>query len=877
MKSSLDRLVYCVAGVLTAALLSAGCSSGEGPVSAGSVRILNALATDFDSVEVYDAKGARVHGGYFSCPAGQACILTLPVAPDTQALGYRFLDRSGRMVGASPAALATNTGYTVRVDSDTTGLDLFTRLVDAGRYSAITVTHLIDAHIYKEYAAGERPSLLTDLTRHYQRALSDPAYSEAQYQADVLKAMGAAIANGGSVSLEAARLPQPARGAVLGSTALKAATSGSSSAGSGTPAPPCPSTFNNLQGIVGGVLQVALKTSNPIFVDSVRLTSQLFGGACSSANTGAMLKAISDKLDEIQSTLNTMSTQLSTIGIQLDLIATQIADATLQASYSGFNSDQLKVDKIVKTYQGLLRPHGGANYSLKQFDNLNAYLTSLSGGFNQTSYSSSSVLRSLMGDLQSHLDTYSRLLDPQRAMEIRDSVNTLCQNSESIVGDIISRRNQCNAILLALLGTSAASAQRLALVMDDIIQAIDAQFAAASADAAKTQWLGGNFVNNLYPEKTWLEASSQLKTDMLSSLDLFASIIKPAFISPTEGLPTVLMTNLVKAGCDKSVGGNSLAAVEGWVIKETTGPASPDRYITVQCKGRGDELVYSRLFYERDTGTYTNGDRYKLSNVLGAIYKGGLKEPTIDDEYGKDSGILAKTTLDNNSSDWHFWLAAPGLTQIGDGKGRIQPTRLRQTRSHTLPLGWQTLTDAPDQFKCGDVPGVSCNSFNTTSGFREVTAVDGYTDFQGTTIATPVQSIEDSGRVATYTDTPVQHYWTDVSPKMGAFGGRGVIQFAYLTYTWVTDLDGWLGKPDPRYTRTVLFRVGIFQWVADNGFARDVRFSCVSADCTKKKDTAADFRTLIFEGGPRISWTPPSGEKFTYHLLINDLSTMESR
>ena len=123
-----------------------------------------------------------------------------------------------------------------------------------------------------------------------------------------------------------------------------------------------------------------------------------------------------------------------------------------------------------------------------------------------------------------------------------------------------------------------------------------------------------------------------------------------------------------------------------------------------------------------------------------------------------------------------------------------------------------------------------CNIFNTTSGFREVTAVDGFTDSQGVTIATPVQITHGRFKVATgYSDTPVQHYETNVPPKMGA-GARGAIQFAYLTYTWVTDLDCWLSKPDPRYTRTVFFRVGIFQWAADPVFARDIRFSCVSSD-----------------------------------------------
>jgi hypothetical protein len=237
--------------------------------------------------------------------------------------------------------------------------------------------------------------------------------------------------------------------------------------------------------------------------------------------------------------------------------------------------------------------------------------------------------------------------------------------------------------------------------------------------------------------------------------------------------------------------------------------------------------------------------------VLGAIYKGGLKEPGIDDEYGKDSGIWSKTYIDPNVHYWKFWLAAPGLTRISAANGSVQPTPLRQTRSHTIPLGWQTLTDAP--------------VFNTTQGFREVTAVDGFTDSQGISIASPVQSIADSGRGATYSDTPVQYYETNVPPNMGA-GARGVIQFAYLTYTWVTDLDGWLSKPDPRYTRTVLFRVGIFQWAADPVFARDIRFSCVSSDCTKKKDTAADFRTLIFEGGPKIFWTPPDRQEVSLRV-----------
>ncbi len=863
MKCGFARLVGCISGVLTAVLLGAGCSPGGGsPANVGSVRILNALASDFESVQVYDAGGGIVHGADFACPAGQACVLLLPIDPDAQPLGYRFRDRLGRLVGASTASLAAETGYSIQVTADATGMDLFARLVEAGRFSASTMMHLIDAHVYKEFPAGSRPSLFADLAGHYQSALADSAYSEAQYVVDVLKAMGAQVPGGGTVPLDALRRPTPALNAAMTRSPFLVAAASVASTGSAALPTPCPSELTMLAGVIGGYGSAALTAaSNPVFASVVGVTSSLVAGACTTMNTTARLNAISDKLDEIQSTLNSMNTQLGTIGIKLDLIAAQIADATLQASYSGFDSDQLNVDKVIKTYQGLLRPACSGNYCLQQFDNLNAYLLSPSGGFNQSTYSSNPALRSLLGDLKSHLDTYNRLLDVPRAMNIRDSISAMCQNAETIVGDIVARRNQCNALALAALGTSAASAQRLALVMDDLTNAIDAQFAAAAAagDDAKTNWLRGVLVNNLYPSLTWQQTREQLKTDMLQSLDRFFSIVTPAIVDPLDGLPETLKTKLVDARCDKSTGGRSVAAIEAWVIQEAPGVASPDRYITVQCKGRELEYVYSRLYYRRDTGP-----NYAVLNVLGTLIRPNLSLPVFDSTFYKTSptvqvGIQGDDNwacgIERNRCD--IWIAVPGLTYISDGKGRSQRTPLRQSRSHTEPVPI-FFFGAP------------------TDGEAYVNTTDKFVYGGGTSIASPAQSVATSASAA-YTDTPIQHFYTTIS------GTRedewDTVRYAYLSYTWVIDLEGWLGKADPRYTRTVIFRVGYSQsiWTGGDQYLRFLNFWCVSADCNFTDPVSGwsqTYDTMTFEsgGGPKFQWTPPAGERYTIHMVVDGRS-----
>lgn len=851
MKFSIRLLILNSAVILLGALVCAGCSPGGGsPLNVGSVRVLNALASDFESVEVYSTEGSIIHGASFGCPAGQACILLLPIDPDTQPLTYRFRDRRGRLVGASTTSLAAETGYSIQITADATGMDLFARLVESGRFSAATMMHLIDAHVYKEFAAGGRPSLFADLAGHYQRALADPAYSEAQYFVDVLKATGAQTPGGSNVPLDALHLPTLSA-ATLRSPSLVATTSvapAGSSAGSSALPMPCPPALNGLQGVVGGYGAVALAASNPVFASVLGVTSTLVGGACTTINTNAMLNAISNKLDEIQGTLNSMNTQLGTIGIKLDLIASQIADATLQASYSGFNSDQLNVDKVIKTYQGLLRPASSGNYSLKQFDNLNAYLLSLSSGFNQSTYSSNPALRSLLGDLKSHLDTYNRLLDSPRATSIRNSISAMCQNAETIVGDIVARRNQCNALVLAALGTSAASAQRLALVMDDLINAIDAQFAAAAAarDDAKTEWLRGVLVNNLYPSLTWQQTREQLKTDMLRSLDSFFSIVTPAIVDPLDGLPTTLKTNLVNAGCDKSTGGSSVAAVEAWTITEAGPPArapSPGRYIVVQCKGRLDELVYSRLHYTLDVGA---GD--SVLNVLGVLINPNLPTPQAGDPevarfiQGEDGDLCP----DKWRSDCDWFLAAPGQIQVQDGKGRIQVTPLQQTRSHTAPL--------------------------PRDGRSRATTVDDYEYPQGIHVVQPVIAGDGCDCTISYTGTPIQVFWTGIS---GAVDDVSDLKFVgYMSFTWVTDLEGWLNKADPRFTRTVIFRAGSTQQLANKYFTR-YHFWCASSDCALTDPLSAAvyvYDSLTFQSGPKLSWGRVSGVNDRLYMFVDGKS-----
>lgn len=821
--------VFCkAAAAITCSALLASCADHQ---DSGGVRVVHALQSPFASAEALDSSGKSLAKTSFDCAPGQTCQLTLPKDVLTQTTALRFRDGSGRLVGAYPRANLANTGYSITADAGMMGVELFSRLVAQGRYTPATLVHLADQHIYREVPAGARPSLFEDLQAHYQRALVDPAINEQKYIDAVLKAVDEYSNGKTAASTSSPSAAQPKARALAATTA-------------GAVTQACPDGFTALNTMAGltSLVTGALGTPFSLVVGTV---SGMIGGVCNQATLVGALTQVMDQLNSIQATVDAMDAKLSSLGVRVDQIADQVAFNNVLTQYSAFNKDLRAVNTYVNTYKSLLQSNNtsATGYTTPAYADLSAYVSALPGGLNKDTLASYPALKDLLVDWNMAVDNYTSLVEATRALAIKTSLQDLCNTPANIAGDVLMRRTQCNVFSLQLIAQSAVSLSQLVIVLRDALTVIDAQFAGAANNKELLAWLSANLVNKKYPTLSWANTRQQVLSDLLTGLNTMTGHLRAAQIETTSGLPVELMGNMVLAGCDKSLSGQSVAAVESWIVKEATGlPASPSAYITTQCKGRNDELVYSRFHYTTDVGP-----NKEVLNMLGVLIK---PNPQSSDWTpggrtiagynigGADLGYASyQVCVDRGGGRCDWWAVVPGVTTPATNSSVI-PVPLTQVRAHTGPAISSTQRVAVNDAYFYNPP-------NNDRILFPVTTPMGYTQGYSTG---PVQHL--NGTAFTY--------------------GRGVLD-AYISYTWVTDTANWQTKPDRKYTRTIVYRVGTTH-EEDSDFKRfktNLLTLCATSDCTVVDKTTL---TLTFSGGPKIQWDYFFGEWGKMHMFVDGKS-----
>jgi hypothetical protein len=847
-----------VFGTGTAAMLAltlvAGCYAP--PQERGAVRVIHALQVPFAAAEALDANGTTLSTETFHCAPNQACSLFLPQNVLAQTAALRFRDAQGRLVGAYPKGNLANVGYTVTADADMMGVELFNRLVAQGTYTPATLIHLADEHLYREYPAGDRPSFFADLQAHYQRSLADPAYNEQKYLDDVLKAI--AERNGGQTS--AVTTGPAAQGVVLKSNT--------------TPVK-CDSTLKGIT-ILATDIGKSVARAFPVAAGFIDGIGGILSTACNS--TTAELSKIMSTLDEVQKTVTDIDIKITALGVRLDQFAADVAFRDFEKNYAAFTDDLSKLTTFINTYRSLLSPtpsSSGINgYQEPVYADLSSYIQGL-GGLTLATYKDNGALKTLLGGLSGAISDHKRLLDVSSANAMNTDLYTLCRTSSTIIDDIIRQRNLCITRALRLITEASAATVKLRFVVGDVFNALSNANDSKNEDTRK--FLKDNLLNSFSPGESWKETHVLAVKNMYLELDAFIKVMFRSVFdnpvagttlasvalgeTPADGLAPALLNNIMLAGCSKSFEGKSFAAIEGWVVQG----AQPSPYITTQCQGRNNELVYSQFHYTTDVGNENT-----VLNMLGVLINPAdavkawenmnwnrnypdFAWPENGDHLGGDnsnSPWVCITKSDDFRCDW--WMVVPGVT--GTGKGDFT-----QVRSHTGPAcGFQCLTD-PNFWKKTQRVQVS----DTTL----------YAPPVNDRILHPVNAPR--GRDAGYqSGAKSQYLWGSVWSN----GPWFKVQEGFLSYTRVATENqaDWDAKPDRRNTRTVVIRVGQGQrgngsWVNDTlFFAR-----CVTADCEwSHYATGVGFTKLKFtNGGPTIQWNYFDNEWGAWHMFVDKKSS----
>ncbi len=858
-----------------ALVVMAGCS--EPPREWGSVQVVHAVQSPFATAAAMDASGATLHTVPFACAPSASCLLPLPqdVVAKTSALQFR--DNLGRLVGAYPEANLARTGYSVTVDADMTGVELFNRLVAQGVYTPATLVSLADEHIHREYLAGDSPSFFADLQAHYQRGLADPAYNEQKYLDDVLKAIADRVA--GQTS---AVTSTPS-----GQTVALKATSDK---------PACSASFKGLAAF-GGAIGKSLLKNYPLLGGFVDGLSGIIGGTCTTATITGEITAIASKLDALQQSVDNIDTKITALGGRLDQVAGDIAFGAFEKTLGEFNNTLNNLNSRAEKYYAVLRPIRSSGFTRPTYSNLSEYINTL-GRLSVDTYDRDPSLKTLLGDLETPLKDFKTLTNQDTAKSMVTSLYTLCRDSTTIAGDIIAQRDRCTQKSLQLIRDASVAAQQLSLWVGDALYTINKEVNAAAERGNLSQW-DSRFLNPVTtttkdkpdkPDKplpkTWPEIRTRVMNDILEQLDAFVGVVSQSVFDPisgeslapvsfgpsADGLPAGLCNNIMLAGCTKSANGKQVAVgIESWVVNEVAGQRARNAkgedspYITTRCAGRNDELVYSQFHYTTDVGNNNT-----VLNMLGVLINpadavrawtdmkwnrdvfGDFAWPQNGDHLGGDnsrSPWVCITKSDDFRCDW--WMVVPGdraAVKTPDGVIKETAVGFNQVRSHTSDA-----SNTKDQ----RVPVSETNLYDPPVNDRILHPVSG-----------------PRGRVAGYqSGASSQYLWGSVwsnSPVMR-------VQEGFLSYTRVAadDRDAWAAKPDRRFTRTVVFRVGHGQrdntsWVDDTlFFAR-----CVTADCEwSHYATGVGFTKLKFTNGPTIQWNYFDNEWGAWHMFVDGKSS----
>ncbi|MFM8546190.1 MAG: hypothetical protein ACKODB_00985 [Betaproteobacteria bacterium] len=822
-----------------------------------------------------DANGATLHTVPFACAPSASCLLPLPqdVVAKTSALQFR--DNLGRLVGAYPKANLARTGYSVTVDADMTGVELFNRLVAQGVHTPATLVSLADEHIYREYLAGDSPSFFADLQAHYQRGLADPAYNEQKYLDDVLKA----------IADRAAGQTSAVNSTPSGQTVELKATSDT---------PACSASFKALNAF-GGAIGKSLLKDYPLLGGFVDGLSGIIGGTCTTATITGKLDAIASKLDALQQSVDNIDKKITALGGRLDQMADDIAFGDFEKTRGDFNKTLDNLNSRAQNYYAVLRPIRSSGFTRPTYSNLSDYINTL-GRLSVDTYDRDPSLKTLLGDLETPLKDFKTLTDQDTAKSMVTSLYTLCRDSTTIAGDIIARRDGCTQKSLQLIRDASVAAQQLSLWVSDALFTINSEVKAAEERGNPSQW-DSRFLNPVTTTTkdkplptTWPEIRTRVMNDILEQLDAFVGVVSQSVFDPisgeslapvsfgpsADGLPADLLKNIMLAGCTKSANGKQVAVgIESWVVNEVAGQRARNAkgedspYITTRCAGRNDELVYSRFHYTTDVG-----DGNTVLNMLGVLIKpadavknwgsmswngsGDYNDERNGDYLGgrwSNSPWVCITESDQLRCDW--WMVVPGVT--GTGKGDFT-----QVRSHTGPAcGPQCMLDALFGKKTQRVPVSETYLYDPPVNDRIVHPVTG-----------------PRGRDAGYqSGAKSQYLWGSIWGNRYYYGP--IVQEGFLSHTRVASENqaDWDAKPDRRFTRTVVFRVGQTQETETDLFGREsptktLFFArCVTADCEWSHTSGVGFTKLKFTNGPTIQWNYFDNEWGAWHMFVDEKSS----
>lgn len=406
------------------------------------------------------------------------------------------------------------------------------------------------------------------------------------------------------------------------------------------------------------------------------------------------------EFDQINEKLNTIQASLDALTGNVQELRDMVNNQAMGAEQVVLNDLYIKEDIFNNVYLNYMATVNKGKIDNDKFKSVHQYVNSR-GGLDKITNSQPlfSEANGIIGGLSNQYETMQKLNN--QLPYLTTLLNAQCSDANKISGDIIAKRNYCNAITMQVGMKIAAYAHMSRLRMSDAIHTVD------------TSAYPEDYLNPFGNGKgiTWTDSLKKVKQDFKIEMESVNAFYKKTLVMPTAGLPEQLITSLslnnnyVKSlKCNQTTPSGVYGIVEWYVNKNGNLLSDNDKYIVTSCYQDSalTKLIQSSYYYGADGASVTN--------VLGVLVgKDSKKEFTeLSSKYIDNNAFSAGPTGINTKE-------LPGL-EIGG-----QPYLFRdEIRSPFIPINGNFVYDVSSvndhwKYGCNSGEGVSPTSISWPS------------------------------------------------------------------------------------------------------------------------------------------------------------------
>ena len=422
----------------------------------------------------------------------------------------------------------------------------------------------------------------------------------------------------------------------------------------------------------------------------------IFNWACTAdtVDFAAEFDQINEKLDTIQASLDALTGNVQELR---DMVNNQALGAE-QVVLNDLYDEEHIFNNVYLNYMTTVNREKIDN---GKFKSVHEYVNSI-GGLDKIEKPADSLFSQSEGIISSLSNQYKTMQKLNNQLPyLTTLLNAQCSDANKISGDVIEKRNYCNAITMQVGMKIAAYAHMSRLRMSDAILAID------------TSAHPENYLNPFGNGKgiTWADSLKKVKQDFKIEMESVNTFYKKTLVMPTVGLPEDLRGGLSLNNdyaktlkCNQTTPSGLYGVVEWYVNKDGNLLSDNDKYIVTSCYQDSalTKLVKSSYYYGADGASVTN--------VLGVLVgKGSKREFTgLHSNYTDNNAFSAGPTGINTKE-------LPGLEISG------QPYLFRdEIRSPFIPINSNfvyNVSSVNDHWKygCNSGEGVSPTSISWPS------------------------------------------------------------------------------------------------------------------------------------------------------------------